>query len=233
MILQIVQYLEQCSLIKELGLAYWNAVKCWIPGQDWNSGKQGDCLEKCKRKGKGKIKNLWEIVWPERVDALYLTAAISNNSPRFNGLASVISALKNLHLHSFILQLEYWISDLFWLRHIVVSDLLKSWFHLCCCQMPDYLLSPISLHLKNCPSFLAESFLLVCHSAGFLTTCLSDHYNWQAFTFYSTLGKQLPYGKHILFDGWFIQELVLGIIAVSYSGLLLFFLYFPAGLFEA
>lgn len=146
-------------------------------------------------------------------------------------LASVISALKNL-LHSFILQLEYWISDLFWLGYIVVSDLFKSWFHLCCCQMLDYLPSSISLHLKNCPSLLAETFLLVCHRAAFLTTCLLDNYNWQAFTFYSTLGKQIPYGKHILFDAYFIQELIL-VITVSHSGLLLFFLYFPAGLFEA
>lgn len=148
-------------------------------------------------------------------------------------LASVISALKNLHLHSFILQLQYWISDLFRLRHIVVSDLLKSWLHLCCCQMPDCFLPPLSLHLQKCPSFLAESFLLVCRRAAFLPTCLSDHYNWQVFTFYSPSGKQLPYGKHILFDVGFIQELILVIITVSHSGLLLFFLYFPAGLFEA
>lgn len=192
-----------------------------------------DCLEK-RAEGKGKNQELmrnylaWEDVFIICQWHFQMTIYL------LDVLASVISALKNLLLHSFILQLEYWISDLFWLRYIVVSDLFKSWFHLCCCQMLDYLPSPTSLHLKNCPSVLAETFLLVCfcYRAAFLTTCHSDNYNWQAFTFYSTSGKQLPYGKHILFDACFIWELIL-VITVSHSGLLLFFLYFPAGLFEA
>lgn len=218
-----------------LGLAYWNLVKRLDSWAGWKLRETGMTAWRStreKKKVKSRVdKKLFGLrgwihhicQWHFQITVYFLDV-----------LASVISALKNIFLlHSLILQLEYWISDLFWLRHIVVSDLLKSWFHLCFCQMPDYLPSPISLHLKNCPSFLTESFLLVCHRGAFLTTCLSDHYNWQAFTFYSTSGKQLPYGKHILFDVWFIQELILVVITVSHSGLLVFFLYFPAGLFEA
>lgn len=217
----------------KLRLGHCNLVKRLDYLMEWETWDNRDyCLEKWKRgEGKGKIGSWWEIVWPERPNICHWHFQITIYF--LDVLISVISALKNLHLHSFILQLEYWISDLFWLRHIVFSDLLKSWFHLCWCQMPEYLPSLIFLYLKNCPSFLAESFVLACPRAAFLTTCLSDNYNWQAFTFYSTLGKQLPYGKHILFDVWFIQELILVIITVSHSGLLLSFLYFPAGLFEA
>lgn len=166
------------------------------------------------------------------MDSSYLSVALSN-SPPFRcscicDLCSEKSPLAFFHLTAGILNKWPFLTQThccLWPPQIMASPLL----------LPDAWMLSISLSvcLKKCPSFLAESFLLVCCRAAFLTTCLSDDFKWQAFTFYSTLGKQLPYGKHILFDVGFIQELILVIITVSHSGLLLFFLYFPAGLFEA
>lgn len=196
-------------------------------------GNRDGCLEKCKRgEEKGKIKS-WEIFWPEKMDSSYLSVALSN-SPPFRcscicDLCSEKSALAFFHLTAGILNKWPFLTQThccLWPPQIMASPLL----------LPDaWLLSISPLSAPQEVSFIPSGVFPIglCSRAAFLTTCLSDHCNWQEFTFYSTLGKQLPYGKHILFDVGFIQELILVIITVSHSGLLLFFLYFPAGLFEA